>query len=718
MPQRPRRVGRHRVRVANRSRIDATVALIGFQSATGRSQFGRPGRGHERVRQERQREEPCRTSPDRPRLGRRTSTARWTCSRGPIIGEARDSTGQPERRWDDRWCVVRTVSDFNYDYHVTLDDHRSRRSSRNYRIGDEWAAIGTPLWLRRHAGRAARIQHVPAVTVRRSSTPTRVFAPWLPRISAIRTRSWITPRSGARRSGRSRPARSARRHALRCRTFPADRGACRTRRPARVCQDCGHELARVRPDHHRRRRPRRGWHRRRPADAPPVRSARASSAAGDDRAGRGRDRTRPNRARSPARKAKSPAPTKPGTTRPDTAKPGSTRPDTAKPGTTRPGGAKPASCHRRRRRRRSTPRPAHARHRPRRLEPTAPPVEVETPEPTAGRLVRLRARLSRSQNLFGKGLLAVLSRDQLDDDAWEELEDTLIGADVGVDATREIVERLRSAPGCSGTKSSADLRGLVAEELVAALDPDMDRSLKATPHDDRPGGRAGRRRQRRRQDHDLRQDRPGADRRRPLGGARRGRHVPGRGRRAARRPGPAGSAPRSSGARRAATRPRSRSTRSSGASRRKVDSVLIDTAGRLQNKVGLMDELGKVKRVIEKHGPVDETLLILDATTGQNGLEQARVFTEVGRRDRRGADEARRHREGRHRDRRPAQARHPGQAGRPRRRARTTSRRSTRRRSWTRCWASPRALTERSRTQPRDMWPIPAAGDRRVACAQ
>jgi len=61
----------------------------------------------------------------------------------------------------------------------------------------------------------------------------------------------------------------------------------------------------------------------------------------------------------------------------------------------------------------------------------------------------------------------------------------------------------------------------------------------------------------------------------------------------------------------------------------RVDTVLVDTAGRLQNKVGLMDELGKVKRVVAKHGEVDETLLVLDATTGQNGLEQARVFTEV-----------------------------------------------------------------------------------------
>jgi fused signal recognition particle receptor len=61
----------------------------------------------------------------------------------------------------------------------------------------------------------------------------------------------------------------------------------------------------------------------------------------------------------------------------------------------------------------------------------------------------------------------------------------------------------------------------------------------------------------------------------------------------------------------------------------RCDTVLVDTAGRLQNKVGLMDELAKVKRVVERHGPVDETLLVLDATTGQNGLQQARVFTEA-----------------------------------------------------------------------------------------
>jgi fused signal recognition particle receptor len=60
-----------------------------------------------------------------------------------------------------------------------------------------------------------------------------------------------------------------------------------------------------------------------------------------------------------------------------------------------------------------------------------------------------------------------------------------------------------------------------------------------------------------------------------------------------------------------------------------VDVILIDTAGRLHTKTGLMDELGKVKRVIERQAPVGEVLLVLDATTGQNGLAQARIFAEV-----------------------------------------------------------------------------------------
>ncbi|MBX6357699.1 MAG: signal recognition particle-docking protein FtsY, partial [Micromonosporaceae bacterium] len=271
--------------------------------------------------------------------------------------------------------------------------------------------------------------------------------------------------------------------------------------------------------------------------------------------------------------------------------------------------------------------------------PPVPPVAVEppvvepapvleAPEPTAGRLVRLRARLARSQSLLGRGLLSVLSRDHLDEDAWEEVEESLISADVGIEATREIVERLRQRTAVLGTRTPAELRALLAEELVAALDPGMDRSLRATPTDGKPAvmlvvgvngsgktttcGKIAR---------VLVADghtvvlgaadtfRAAAADQLATWAGRVGAEVV---------RGPEGADPASV---------------AFDAVRRGieagVDTVLVDTAGRLQNKVGLMDELGKVKRVVSRHGPVDETLLVLDATTGQNGLEQARVFTEV-----------------------------------------------------------------------------------------
>ncbi len=258
---------------------------------------------------------------------------------------------------------------------------------------------------------------------------------------------------------------------------------------------------------------------------------------------------------------------------------------------------------------------------------SAPPV-VETPEPTAGRLVRLRARLSRSQSVLGRGLLAVLARDRLDDDAWEEIEDSLISADVGVDATRELVDRLRERTRVLGTRSAAELRGLLTEELLAALDPAMDRSLHATPHDGYPAvvlvvgvNGAGKTTTCGKIARVLVADghsvvlgaadtfRAAAADQLATWASRVGAEVV-RG--------------REGGDPAAVAFDAVKRGRETG-----VDSVLIDTAGRLQNKIGLMDELGKVKRVVEKHGPVDETLLILDATTGQNGLEQARVFTEV-----------------------------------------------------------------------------------------
>jgi fused signal recognition particle receptor len=260
---------------------------------------------------------------------------------------------------------------------------------------------------------------------------------------------------------------------------------------------------------------------------------------------------------------------------------------------------------------------------------TEPPVPtVETPEPTAGRLVRLRSRLSRSQNAFGKGLLGLLSRDHLDEDTWEEIEDSLITADVGIDATREIVDRLRERTRVLGTRSATDLRALLAAELVLALDPGMDRSLRTGTKQGVPTVV-------------LVVGVNGAGKTTTCGKIARVLIADGRtvllG---------AADTFRAAAADQLATwagRVGAEVVRGPEAAdpasvafdavRRGidtgVDTVLIDTAGRLQNKVGLMDELGKVKRVVEKHGPVDETLLVLDATTGQNGLEQARVFTQV-----------------------------------------------------------------------------------------
>jgi fused signal recognition particle receptor len=263
---------------------------------------------------------------------------------------------------------------------------------------------------------------------------------------------------------------------------------------------------------------------------------------------------------------------------------------------------------------------------PRPEVPEAPRLDV--PEPTAGRMVRLRGRLSRSQGTLGRGLLSVLSRDRLDEDAWEEVEDTLLTADVGVAATQDIVGRLRERTRVLGTRSAGELRALLAEELVQAMGPAVDRSLRTLPHEGRPAvllmvgvngtgktttcGKLAR---------VLVADgrsvvlgaadtfRAAAADQLETWGSRVGAEVV---------RGPEGGDPASV---------------AFDAVRRGieagVDTVLVDTAGRLQNKTGLMDELGKVKRVVEKHGPVDETLLVLDATTGQNGLVQARVFTEV-----------------------------------------------------------------------------------------
>ena len=262
--------------------------------------------------------------------------------------------------------------------------------------------------------------------------------------------------------------------------------------------------------------------------------------------------------------------------------------------------------------------------------PSAPAgvLDIERPPPSAGRLVRLRARLARSQSSVGSALLNLLSRDRLDDDTWDEIEEVLITADVGAAPARVMVDDLRTKVKVLGTRSPDDVRGILRSELITQLG-DEDRSLHVSPHGGMPavvlmvgvngtgktttcgklaraligdgytvllgaadtfraaaadqlqtwGQRVGA--------ETVRADREGAD--------------------------PASVAFEAI---------------SEGIDKR-VDVVVIDTAGRLHTKVGLMDELGKVKRVVEKKAPVDEVLLVLDATTGQNGLRQARVFAEV-----------------------------------------------------------------------------------------
>ncbi len=265
------------------------------------------------------------------------------------------------------------------------------------------------------------------------------------------------------------------------------------------------------------------------------------------------------------------------------------------------------------------------------LPDTAPPdtaaPALEVPESAAGRLVRLRQRLSRSQSPLGRGLLALLSRDVIDEDTWEEIEDTLITADVGVNPTQELVARLRTRVKVEGS-SSASVRDILREELVALVDPTLDRSLDVDRRDGRPAvvmmvgvngtGKTttvGK----------LARVLVAEDKQVVLGAADTFRAAAAEqlatwgervGVPAVR--GPEGSDPASVAFEAVRT-----------GIEQEADVVLVDTAGRLQNKTGLMDELGKVKRVIEKQTPVTEVLLVLDATTGQNGLQQARVFSEV-----------------------------------------------------------------------------------------
>jgi fused signal recognition particle receptor len=260
------------------------------------------------------------------------------------------------------------------------------------------------------------------------------------------------------------------------------------------------------------------------------------------------------------------------------------------------------------------------------VEETALPA-VERPESAASRLVRLRQRLARSQSPLGRGLLSLLSRDVVDEDTWEEIEDLLLTADVGVGPTQELVERLRTRVKVAG-KTSTSVREILREELVTLVDPSLDRSLDVERREGRPAvvlmvgvngtGKTttvGK----------LARVLVAEDKQVVLGAADTFRAAAAEqlatwgervGVPAVR--GPEGSDPASVAFEAVRT-----------GVEQEADVVVVDTAGRLQNKAGLMDELGKVKRVVEKQTPVNEVLLVLDATTGQNGLMQARVFREV-----------------------------------------------------------------------------------------
>ena len=260
-------------------------------------------------------------------------------------------------------------------------------------------------------------------------------------------------------------------------------------------------------------------------------------------------------------------------------------------------------------------------------EPSAGTITLERPESAASRLVRLRQRLARSQSGLGRGLLALLSRDRLDEETWEDIEDTLITADVGVAPTSELVDRLRTRLRVEGGDGGT-VRTVLHDELLTLVDPSLDRRLGITGTDGKPGvvlvvgvngtgktttvGKLAR--------ILVAEDksvllgaadtfRAAAAEQLTTWGERVGVEVVS---------GPEGGDPASvafEAVRQGVERP--------------SDVVIVDTAGRLQNKAGLMDELGKVKRVVEKQAPVTEVLLVLDATTGQNGLTQARVFSEV-----------------------------------------------------------------------------------------
>ncbi|MFI5507308.1 signal recognition particle-docking protein FtsY [Mycobacterium sp. NPDC051804] len=248
--------------------------------------------------------------------------------------------------------------------------------------------------------------------------------------------------------------------------------------------------------------------------------------------------------------------------------------------------------------------------------------------PAEGRLERLRGRLAKSQSTLGRSMLGLLGGGDLDEDSWQDVEDTLLIADLGPVATESVVTSLRSRMASSHVRTEADARQIVRQVLIDELQPDLDRSIKALPHADKPSVL-------------LVVGVNGTGKTTTVG--KLARVLVADGRRVVLGAADTFRAAAADQLQSWASRVGAQVVRGAeGADPASVafdavdvgvetgaDVVVIDTAGRLHTKTGLMDELGKVKRVVSKRAEVDEVLLVLDATIGQNGLPQARVFAEV-----------------------------------------------------------------------------------------
>ncbi len=261
-------------------------------------------------------------------------------------------------------------------------------------------------------------------------------------------------------------------------------------------------------------------------------------------------------------------------------------------------------------------------------EPGVEPVDVGAIAPPEGRLERLRDRLSKSQNAIGRSVLGLLGGGDLDEESWQDVEDTLLVADLGPTVTDSVVSALRSRLAGSTVRTEADARAVLRDVLIAELQPGLDRSIKALPHGGRPSVL-------------LVVGVNGTGKTTTVG--KLARVLVADGRRVVLGAADTFRAAAADQLQTWAARVGAEVIRGAdGADPASVafdavdagikdgaDVVVIDTAGRLHTKTGLMDELGKVKRVVGRRAAVDEVLLVLDATIGQNGLAQARVFADV-----------------------------------------------------------------------------------------